>query len=105
MFRLLARALGLWVLAGAFVAAVVDGMKSIAASTVVLTSAHSAWGDLAPGVLGALRGMVEGRIGAPAWSFLTSSLLALPTWAVLGLLGAGLIALGRPKTVPVGVVP
>ncbi len=105
MFRLLARALGLWVLAGGFVAAVIDGMKSIAASGLVVTSAHTAWSDLAPGVLGATRGLIEAQIGAPAWSLFTGSLLALPTWALLGLIGAGLIVLGRPKTVPVGVVP
>jgi len=105
MFRWFARVVGLWVMAGAFVAAVIDGMKSIAASTVVVTSAFSAWSDLAPASLGALRGMVEGRGGAAAWAAVTGSVLALPTWLLLGLIAAGFIALGRPRVTPIGVVP
>lgn len=105
MFRLLARAIGLWVLAGGFVAAVIDGMKSIAASRLVVTSAFAAWSDLAPSTLGALRGMVEGRIGSGAWTALSATLSALPAWALLGLLGIGLLALGRPRVAPIGVVP
>lgn len=105
MLRLILRAIGLWILAGAFVAAVVDGMKSIAASTLVTTSARTAWSELAPSTLGALRGMVESHIGAAAWQSVDLTVLALPTWAVLGVLGAGLIVLGRPRPKPVGVVP
>ena len=105
MFRFFSRALGLWVVAGAFVAAVIDGMKSIAASTLIVTSTLAAWGDLAPSTLGATRALIEGRIGAGVWHTATATLLALPTWAVLGVIGAGLIALGRPKPAPVGVVP
>jgi hypothetical protein len=105
MLRLIFRAIGLWILAGAFVAAVVDGMKSIAASMLVTTSAHAAWSELAPSTLGALRGMVEAHIGAAAWQSLTMTVLALPTWALLGVIGAVLVALGRPRPKPVGVIP
>jgi hypothetical protein len=105
MFRLLARAIGLWMTAGAFVAAVVDGMKSIAASRLVLTSAFTAWSDLAPSSLGALRGVIEGRLGAGPWQAMTGTVLALPTWALLALIGGALLALGRPRPTPIGVVP
>jgi hypothetical protein len=105
MLRAISRMVGLWVVAGGFVAAVIDGMKSIAASAPVITSAFAAWSELAPSSLGALRGVVEGRIGAPAWSTVTGTVLALPTWALLGLLGAVLIALGRRRAAPIGVVP
>ena len=105
MFRLFARAVGLWILAGGFVAAVIDGMKSIAASRLVTTSAFTAWSELAPTALGALRGVVEGQIGAMAWQLATATVLALPTWLLLGIIGAGLIALGRPRAAPFGVVP
>jgi hypothetical protein len=105
MFRLISRAVGLWILAGAFVAAVIDGMKSIAASVPVVTSAFAAWSELAPSSLGALRGIVEGRVGAAAWSATTATVLALPTWLLLGAIGAGLIALGRRREPPIGVVP
>jgi hypothetical protein len=105
MLRLIARTLGLWTVAGAFIAAVIDGMRSIAASQVVITSAFSAWSELAPSSLGALRGVVEGRIGAAAWTATTGSLLALPAWALLALVGALLIALGRKRAAPIGVVP
>ena len=105
MLRAISRMIGLWVVAGGFVAAVVDGMKSIAASTPVITSAFVAWSELAPSSLGALRGAVEGRIGAATWSTVTGTVLALPTWALLGLLGAGLILIGRRRAPPVGVIP
>lgn len=105
MFRLLSRAIGLWLLAGAFVAAVIDGMKSIAASGVVVTSAFAAWSELAPASLGALRGIVEARLGAAAWSALTTGLTLAPTWAALGVVGVVFLMLGRPRVTPVGVVP
>jgi hypothetical protein len=105
MFRLISRAIGLWSVAGAFIAAVIDGMKSIAASSVVVTSAFSAWSELAPSSLGALRGVVEGWIGPWAWSATSGSVLALPTWAVLGAIGAVFLALGRKREAPIGVVP
>lgn len=105
MFRFIFRALGLWLVAGAFVAAVVDGMKSIAASAPVITSAAAAWSELAPSSLGALRGVVEGRIGADAWSALSATLLALPTWALLAAIGFALMAAGRRRAPPVGIVP
>ena len=105
MFKMISRVLGLWAMAGAFVAAVIDGMKSIAASTPVVTSAFAAWSELTPSSLGALRGVVEGRIGAAAWSGTTGTVLALPTWALLALIGAALILLGRRRAAPIGVVP
>ena len=105
MLRAISRMVGLWVTAGGFVAAVIDGMKSIAASTPVITSAFVAWSELAPSSLGALRGIVEGHIGASAWSALTGTVLALPTWALLALLGGGLIAAGRRRSPPIGVIP
>ena len=105
MLRLIARTLGLWTVAGAFVAAVIDGMRSIAASQVVTTSSFAAWSELAPSSLGALRGAVEGRIGAAAWTATTGTVLALPTWALLAIIGALLIALGRKRVAPIGVVP
>ncbi len=105
MFRLIGRTIGLWLLAGAFVAAVIDGMKSIAASKPVVTSAFTAWSELAPAALGAVRGMIEAKIGPAAWSAFVGSVLALPTWALLGLLGAAFVALGRRRGEPVGLVP
>lgn len=105
MFRFLARVLGLWMLAGAFVAAVVDGMRTIAASAFVVTSSLSAWSDLAPSSLGASRGLVEARIGAGVWQAFADTVLALPVWGLLGLVGIALVALGRPRPAPIGVVP
>lgn len=105
MIRFLLRAVGLWVLAAGFVAAVIDGMRSIAASTFVTTSALASWGELAPGTLGVVRTTLEGKVGTFAWSPLTTSLLALPAWALLAVIGAALIALGRPRAAPIGIAP
>lgn len=103
MIRFLLRSLGLWLFAGAFVAALIDGMKSLAASRIVVTAALTAWSDLAPGSEAAARGFVSGRLGAAVWRVLEGTALALPTWAVLLVLAALAFLAGRRPKPGVGV--
>lgn len=97
MFRFALRVLGLWMLAGGFAAAVIDGMKSIAASTVVTTSTLATWSGLAPGSLAAARARVADTLGPLAAGWLDAGLARVPTWAALGLLGALLVTLALPR--------
>ncbi len=91
MIRFLCRFIGLWLIAGALVALVVDATKSIAASRLEITSLGEGWGGVAPASLAALEAFVHDTIetatGAWIWSPIAEGVLALPTWIVLGALG------------------
>lgn len=96
MLRFLLRFTGFWLLAGGFVALIVDGTRSIAASGLVLTSAGDAWFALSPGSLE--RAEASGRAGTPElWSSVLLPLLSTPAFVVLLLLGLVLMALGRVR--------
>ena len=95
MLRFLARFVGVWLLAGALVAGVVDGAKSIAASTVALTSVGESWAGLAR----LLDGTEAPPEGPATWPFdaIAAWLLSAPTFAVLAVAGAALLAAGRRR--------
>jgi len=96
MIRLLLRFLGFWALAAALCAGVIDGTKSVARSAVVTTPFSETWASLSAEGFAAARAFVVEQLGQPwAWSFLESSLFALPTRGPLGLLRLILILLGR----------
>ena len=92
MLRFLARALGLVALAGAFSAAVVDGARSIANSTLSLTPLGSALAALAPAKFAALPAAAA-RINPKLWDPVLIDVLYVPTSAVLAALGILLVAL------------
>lgn len=105
MIRFVIRTLGLWLLAGGFVAAVIDGMKSIAGSALRTTSALETWTDLAAASVVAAKAFVEGHAGAGGWRALETVLHVVPTWALLGGLGVALISLAQRREPKIGVVP
>jgi hypothetical protein len=102
MFRFLARFLGLWLLAGAFVALVIDSTRSIAASRIVLTSVGEAWSVLHGASLEQFRAYVEASFPVWVWDPLTLNLLLAPLWALLGVLGILFALLGRSRARPIG---
>jgi hypothetical protein len=102
MFRFLSRFLGLWLLAGAFVALVIDGTRSIAASRIVLTSVGEAWSVLHRASLEQFRAYIENDYPAWVWDPVTLNLLLAPLWALLGVLGILFALLGRTPTRPIG---
>lgn len=97
MFRFAFRVLGLWILAGGFAAAVIDGMKSIAASTIVTTPALATWTDLAPTSHTTVRTWLERVLGPSVATLLDDALAHAPTWALLGVVGVVLVALSLPR--------
>jgi len=96
MLRFMVRVLGLWCLAGGFAAAMIDGMKSIAASKVAMSTAAETWGELAPGSFAVVGGFVEARLGVGAWAAVKTALATVPTWVLLGVVGALLVAVALP---------
>jgi hypothetical protein len=112
MFGFIARFVGLWLWAGAVVAAVYDGTKSLAVSEFVWTPLGQTWYALHPQSLNGLQVVIERHfaeflftsLGAWAaeiayflWDPLTQSLLLAPTWSVLGVLGLFFLWVGRKK--------
>lgn len=105
MIRFVIRTIGLWLLAGGFVAAVIDGMKSIAGSALRMTSALETWTELAAASVATARAFIEGHAGPGVWNALEATLHHVPTWALLGGFGVALISLAQRREAKIGVVP
>jgi hypothetical protein len=102
MLRWFVRFVGLWLVAGALVAAVVDGAKSIGASRLVLTSVAETWTTMAE--FGEAESVVFEPPSAP-WplDILLDWLYAAPSAAVLAVLGFLLLVAGqRPRRPQLG---
>ena len=101
MIAFLARFVGLWLIAGALVALVVDGTKTIAASSLTMTPLGLAWYSIGPASLMQtqefVQRQVEAYIGHWLWDPMIQWILMAPTWAVLGILGAGFVYVGRRR--------
>jgi len=101
MIGFLSRFVGLWLIAGAMVALVVDATKSIAASTLAVTPLGLAWASINPASLMSVQQFfqqrIEAYIGHWLWDPLIQSILLLPTWVILGAAGFLLTYLGRPR--------
>jgi hypothetical protein len=98
MLRFASRFLGFWLVAAALVAGVVDGAKTIAASSLILTSVAETWG------------LIQAAAGGPPtmepiaarWplDLVLEFLLAAPTVVVLGALGAFFLIIGAKRRPP-----
>jgi hypothetical protein len=101
MIRFLLRFLGLLLLATAFVFGVYDGTKSIANHQFVFVRVSELWADIDQHSLNAVQDWIKGK--APwAWEPYGQWAFGLPTWAVLAVLSAILIMLGRKKKKLIG---
>jgi hypothetical protein len=105
MLGFVSRFIGLWLIAGALVAIVVDATKSIAASRLTVTALGATWYAISPTSLMATQEFVqqsiEPAIGHWLWDPLIQWTLLLPAWLVLGLLGALFTWLGRRRRLKV----
>jgi hypothetical protein len=97
MLRFLARFSGLWLLAGALVALVVDGARTIAAAEMVTTPLMALWLHAGPASLEAMRLAVERSIHPWLWDPVLMAVLGLPGFAVMAGLGALLLWAGRKR--------
>jgi hypothetical protein len=101
MIGFLARFAGLWLIAGALVALVIDATKTVATSALTVTQLGKAWYDVSPLTLLSAQQFVEGRIevyvGGWLWDPLVVWMLMMPTWAVFAALGFLLTYSGRRR--------
>jgi hypothetical protein len=103
MIGFVSRFVGLWFIAGALVAIVIDATKTIAASALTVTPLGLAFYTLTPSTLISVQEFVQQKIeptvGGWLWDPVIQWILLLPTWAVLGFLGFLLTYLGRRRRV------
>lgn len=102
MIRFLFRFLGLLSLAAAFILLIYDGTKSIAGDNLYLTSVRALWELINAASLAKLKPMIAPYAGGVLWDPGMVSLLAAPSWALLGFLGVLFILLGRRKKPLIG---
>lgn len=102
--RFLARFIGLLLAAGAFVAVVVDGARSIADSRPEATSLADVWAHIGSRSLAAAQASVDAVFSPALWSGIVAPLLAVPFFVVLMLLSALCLRLGRRPRSRIGTV-
>jgi len=98
MIRFLLRFIGMWLLAGGFVALVLDGVRSIASSSLVMTPLGVTWLTTSEASLASTQQFIETNLPSGTWNVLMVPLLGAPLFVVLGAAGLLLIVLGRPRS-------
>ena len=98
MLRFASRFLGFWLVAAARVAGVVDGAKTIAASSLILTSVAETWGLIQAAAGGSP--VIEPIAARWPLNLVLEFLLSAPTVVVLGALGAFLLIVGAKRRPP-----
>ncbi|WP_436642194.1 hypothetical protein [Microbaculum sp. FT89] len=97
MLRFLSRFIGLWLMAGALVALVVDGAKTIASGAVVTTAVGQMWYSVSPATLNAAQAGIQRNVSPFLWDPIIQSILTAPGFVVFGVLGTLLLLAGRKK--------
>jgi hypothetical protein len=91
MLRLLLRALGLFLLASAFITLIIDVMRSIAAATLHVTPIGETLMALDPGRWAFAQGFIERHLHPFVWNPILVELMRLPVWFGAGVAG-GLVS-------------
>jgi hypothetical protein len=102
MIRFFFRAIGLLFMAAAFVFFVYDGTKSIAGNAVFYTPLTDTWNSVNATSLQQLQPAIERYGGKIAWDLIAQWILAAPTFAVFGVIGALFVLIGRKKKPLIG---
>ena len=95
--RFLLRLTGTWLLGIALVLLIMDGTKSMAADTLMITSLSDVWAMVNLSSLLQFETMVSTSAAKFAWGSLIEPVLGWPGWAVLGAPGIVLAFLGRSR--------
>jgi hypothetical protein len=100
--RFILRFIGLWLLAGAFVALIIDGTASIAAGNMRFNTFGQTWDNIHQDSKPAVKAFLDRRAGPWLWKSGVQVVLDQPTWLVLGAMGTVLVLLGRKKARLIG---
>lgn len=95
--RTIFRILGTWLLAVALILLIIDGTKSLAASSLVITSVSQLWLLLHAPSFEASSNWLAGLADGLVLNALQQNLLNWPAWAVLGVPGIILALAGKTR--------
>jgi hypothetical protein len=95
--RLVLRVLGTLLIACATILLIIDGTRSLAASSLVFTPLEVSWTQVHAESLLALRQFLATRLFGPLLETLVTALLGFPGWAVIGVPGVLLAWAGRSR--------
>ena len=101
MVRLFFRFIGLLLLAGAFVALVVDGTRSLGAGTVAIVPFGRTSSAMFPDAFAKLHQAVQTHVPL-LWDPVLVTLFLLPTWLILGGFGIMVFASTRRRAAKIG---
>ena len=101
MLRLLFRFIGFVCLAVAFAAMIVDGTRSIAAGAPAIMPLGNTASALAPDLFIKAHDAIEAHFPL-LWDPALVTVLLMPAWLVVGVLGLLLVALTRPRREKIG---
>lgn len=96
MLRLLTRFLGLLLLAGGFIALIVDGTRSIAGGALMVTTLRRGASETFPALYESLRAGLEAK-SAFLWDPVATTLMLLPVSVAFGGLGALMILFSHKR--------
>ena len=92
------RIFGTWFLLVAVIALVYDGTRTLASSDgLVVTALGEHWFRLHPSSLGLAQAAIERHVHPFLWDPVILTILQMPAWVVLGVIGLGLYLLGRKR--------
>lgn len=97
MLKPIIRILALFALAMALITAVLDITRSIADSTLVMTSFGVDWQNFAPASLNQAHDIVKQYLPPQIWDPIIIQILKVPTWGIFGVIWFLLSMLGRRK--------
>lgn len=95
--RLILRILGTWLLGIALILLIIDGTRSLGASTLVFTSFGDAWTWVNADSLVVTREFFASRFFGPVLQPVVDAILVFPSWAVLAVPGVILAWMGRSR--------
>jgi hypothetical protein len=96
VLRFLLRTIGLFALAGAFAATVIDGARSLANDMLSFTTLGAAYARMAPANFGQLPARIT-KIRPFLWDPLLLHVLYVPLCVLLALIGLVLMILGKSR--------
>ncbi len=102
MIRFVIRTLGLLIVAGGFVALVIDGARTIANGALAFTPLGETAFKAFPASFPILQPAVERHVHPLLWDPVLLNLFLAPTFAVAFVVGFALLWLGRRKPEPIG---
>ena len=102
MIRFVLRVLGFLFIAAAFFFLVVDGTQWIANGKYSITSVGYFWEQLNQSSLLKLQPAIEQHVPPWLWDLIKRFFFEAPVWAVLTVIGAILMLIGRKRRPPIG---